>query len=170
MNTTNQDTSLSRAFDDQRYAWTRTQRVRRRLVAAEATLLTALTAGVLFASTAPGGPTGTYFLVLALGLCCFLPLHSMLNLGIRGLFDRGTGSLDEHQQRVRDRSTSAMRWGNAGLTLAAWFGGIMLGAATGHTVLALYLGFLLWFVAGLLAYWHLAWTLPDEVIDPDPFA
>jgi hypothetical protein len=46
----------------------------------------------------------------------------------------------------------------------------VLGAATGHTALALYLGFLLWLVAGLLAYWHLAWTLPDEVLDADPFA
>ena len=31
----------------------------------------------------------------------------------------------------------------------------------------LYLGFLLWFAAGLLAYWHLAWTAPDEPADLD---
>ena len=37
----------------------------------------------------------------------------------------------------------------------------------GHTVLGLFTGFLLWFTAGLLAYWHLAWTLPDEVLETE---
>lgn len=60
-----------------------------------------------------------------------------------------------------------MGWYSTGLHLAAWLGAVALLAVTGHTALALGLGFLLWFAAGLLAYWHLAWTLPDEHEDED---
>lgn len=167
MNTIEHGTTLTRAFDDQRFSWTRTRRIRRRLVAAEVTLLATLTLVVLGASTAPKVLQTPSLILVAVGLFAFIPTHSLLNLGIRGLFDRRTGSLDEHQRSLRERSASATRWGNATLTLTAWVGGVALVSATGHTVLGLYLGFLLWFASGLLAYWHLAWTLPDEVLETD---
>lgn len=155
-------TSLARAFDDSRYGWTRPTRVRRRLVVAEAALLAALMMVTLAASMTDDGWTTGYAVVWSLGLLAFVPLHSLLNLGIRGLFDRSGRSLDEHQRRLRERSFSAMAWPSGGLMLIAWLGAVTLLALTGHTDLALCLGFLAWFTAGLLAYWHLAWTMPDE--------
>ncbi len=161
MSTPTDQTFLERAFDDGRYPWARTRRVRRRLVVAEVLLVTVLVAATVGASAGEGWSTA-YFVALAVGLLGFVPLHSMLNIGIRGLFDRRGGSLDEHQRQLRDESYTAMAWWQTGLTFAAWTGGIALLAATDHLMLAFYLGFLLWFASGLLAYWHLAWTLPDE--------
>lgn len=167
MKTIDQHSSLTRTFDDQRYAWTRTRRLRRRLVAAEAMLLGALTLVVLVASITTEEPHTTALLMVAVGLLVFVPLHSLLNLGIRGLFDRGRATLDEHQRRIRERSASATWTANAALTLAAWLGGVAVVSATGHTTLSLFLGFLLWLAAGLLTYWHLAWTLPDETLETE---
>ena len=95
----------------------------------------------------------------------FIPLHSVLNLGIRGVLDRSERSLDEHQQGLRNRSFLAMAWPATALQLAAWAGAVTLVAASGHVALALCWGFLLWLAAGLLTYWHLAWTAPDEPTD-----
>jgi len=48
------------------------------------------------------------------------------------------------------------------LTFAAWTCGIATVAVTGHTTLGLGLSFVLWSAAGLLPYWRLSWTLPEE--------
>ncbi|TYP87556.1 hypothetical protein [Blastococcus xanthinilyticus] len=160
-------TYLARNFEDERWAWARPRRVRRRAVLAQVVLLTALIgATVVAASTGPGWTTW-YFVALTVSMLGFIPLHSVLNAGIRGVFDRSDRSLDEHQQRLRDRSYVAVAWPSSGLHLSAWAGAVAVVALSGHVVLALYLGFLLWFAAGLLAYWHLAWTAPDEPADAD---
>ena len=163
--TRSDQTLLDRTFEDRRHAWTRTHRVRVRAVLAEVALLTALTvATVVYALTDQGWSTA-FFVAWTAGMLLFIPLHSLLNLGIRGVFDRGRHSLDEHQRGMRERSHTAVGWPVSALTLAAWTGGIAVATGTGHTALALCLGFLLWFASGLLPYWHLAWTLPDEEDD-----
>lgn len=128
--------------------------------------MAALVVATLIASSDSGWST-PYFVVLAVGLLGFVPLHSVLNLGIRGVFDRDDRSLDEHQQRLRAQSFLAMAWPATALHLCAWAGAVAVVAVSGHVAPALYLGFLLWFTAGLLAYWHLAWTSPDEPADLD---
>jgi hypothetical protein len=160
-------THLARAFDDGRYAWARSRTTRRRAVVAEAVLLSALVAATVAAASTSAGWATSFVVVWTVGLLAFIPLHSVLNLGIRGVFDRSSRSLDEHQQRLRERSVSAMSWPGTGLHLAAWSGAVTLVVATGHVLLALCLGFLLWFTAGLLAYWHLAWTAPEEAEPAD---
>lgn len=167
MSTPPQQTYLARTFDDGRYAWARTRRVRRRAVVAEAVLVAALVACTVVAATTDSGWPTWYFVVLAVGLLGFVPLHSVLNLGIRGVYDRDDRSLDEHQQRMRERSFLAMARAATVLHLAAWAGAVTVVATTDHVMPALYVGFLLWFAAGLLAYWHLAWTAPDEPADTD---
>ena len=162
-------TSLAATFEDERYSWARTRGTRHRAVLAEAALLAVLVAATLTAATTDQGWTTAYFVAWTAGLLLFIPLHSLLNLGIRGVFDRGLHSLDEHQQGMREHSHARVGWPMTALTFAAWTGGIALAAGTGHTALALCLGFLLWFAAGLLPYWHLAWTLPDEA-EEDPLA
>jgi hypothetical protein len=157
-------TYLARTFDDGRYAWARRPVVRRRAVVAEAALVAVLVVATLIASTGSGWST-PYFVVLAVGLLGFVPLHSVLNLGIRGVYDRTDRSLDEHQQRMRERSFLAMAWPATTLHLLSWAGAATVVAVTEHVAPALYLGFLLWFTAGLLPYWHLAWTAPDEPED-----
>jgi hypothetical protein len=165
MSTHPEQSYLARAFEDTRFAWTRTRRVRRRLVVAEAALLTALVAAVLVAvATGPGETTrdAVSFAVVALGLIAFVPLHSSLNLGIRGLFDRSGRTLDEHQRRLRERSAGAVSMPSLVLHLAAWSGAALLAGPADRVDLGLMLGFLLWFMAWLMSYWHLGWTLPDE--------
>ncbi|TKJ31721.1 hypothetical protein [Blastococcus sp. CCUG 61487] len=159
-------TYLSRTYDDGRYDWARRRTVRRRAVVAEIVLVAALVAATLVASTTSGWSTA-YFVVLAVGLFAFVPLHSVLNLGIRGVYDRADSSLDEHQQRLRERSFLAMARPATLLHLLAWAGAVAVVATTEHVMPALYVGFLLWFAAGLLPYWHLAWTAPEEPADPD---
>jgi hypothetical protein len=155
-------TSLTATFEDERYSWARTRGTRHRAVLAEAALLAALVVATLLAAGTDNGWTTSFFVVWSVGMVLFIPLHSLLNLGIRGLFDRGRHSLDEHQQGLREHSHARVGWPATALTFAAWAGGVALVTVTGHTVLALCLGFLLWFAAGLLPYWHLAWTLADE--------
>ena len=126
--------------------------------------------GVLARVTAAATDAGwntPFFIVWTVGMLAFIPLHSTLNAGIRGVFDRSVRSLDEHQQRLRDRSFTAMAWPATALHLAAWSGAVAVVGLTGHVVLGLCFGFLLWFTAGLLAYWHLAWTAPEEPADAD---
>ena len=160
-------TYLARTFDDERYAWTRHPRVRRRAVVAEAALLTALVAATLLASTTDDGWPPWFFVAWTVGMLSFIPLHSVLNLGIRGVLDRDKRSLDEHQRRQGERSHSAMGWPSTALTFAAFTGAVAVVAVTGHVAPALCLGFLLWLASGLLTYWHLAWTSPEEPADPD---
>ena len=161
---TRPDTSfLARTFEDDQYAWTRSRQVRPRAVLAEVGLLVALVLLALWAASTEDGWQSTAFGVPWLvGMLCFIPLHSLLNSGIRGLFDRRLRTLDEHQRRLRFESVDQMRWPSEALTFAAWACGIALVAVTGHAGLGLILAFHLWFAAGLLPYWRLAWTLPEE--------
>ena len=167
MNNSPEQTYLARTFDDGRYAWTRSRRVRRRAALAETGLVLGLIAATAAAATTSEGWTTWFFTVWTVGLLAFIPLHSVLNLGIRGVLDRSDRSLDEHQQRMRDRSFLAMAWPASALQFAAWAGAVTVVATSGHVALALCWGFLLWFTAGLLAYWHLAWTTADEPADLD---
>ncbi|MQA17410.1 MAG: hypothetical protein GEV09_25875 [Pseudonocardiaceae bacterium] len=96
-------------------------------------------------------------------MLALLPLHSLLNAGIRGCYDRSGRTLDERQRQVRARSHEAVRWPSTTLTFAAWTGAVAVVSLTGHTRLGLATGFLLWFAASPLPYWHLGWTLADEV-------
>jgi hypothetical protein len=156
---------VARWFEDERKAWARRPRVRRRAVIAEATLVAALiTATVVAAASDRGWPT--WFLIAwMVGMFSFIPLHSVLNLGIRGVLHRDRRSLDEHQQRMRDRSFVAVRWPSWALTFGAIIGAVTVLDRTGNVDLALCFGVLLWWAACLLAYWHLAWTAPDEPAD-----
>ncbi|MCZ2819656.1 hypothetical protein O2V63_04870 [Modestobacter sp. VKM Ac-2977] len=160
-------TYLARTFEDERYGWTRHPRVRRRAVVAEAALLAALIAATLAASATETGWSTWFFGTWTVGMLALIPMHSLLNLGIRGILDRDARSLDEHQRRLGERSHSAMGWPSVALTFAAFTGAVAVVALTGHIVLALCLGFLLWFTSGLLTYWHLAWTSPEESADTD---
>jgi fatty acid desaturase len=155
-------TYLARTFDDERYAWARTRRVRRRAVLAEVALFVALVAATLASAATDQGWTTTYYVVWTVGMLAFIPMHSVLNLGIRGVLDRDKRSLDEHQRRLGERSHSAMGWPSSALTFAAFAGAVAVVGLTGHVALGLCLGFLLWLAGGLLTYWHLAWTSPEE--------
>lgn len=167
MSTYPEQTYLARAFEDERYAWARHPRVRRRAVVAEAALLTALTGATIAAASTDTGWSTWFFMVWTVGLVAFIPLHSVLNLGIRGVLDRDKRSLDEHQRRLGERSHSAVGWPSTALTFVAFTGAVAVVALTEHVALALCLGFLLWFAGGLLTYWHLAWTSPEEPADLD---
>ncbi|MGY1749970.1 hypothetical protein [Modestobacter sp. SYSU DS0511] len=155
-------TYLARTFEDERYSWARRPHVRRRAVVAEATLLAALIAATLVAAVTGEGWSTWFFAAWTIGLFSFIPLHSVLNLGIRGVLDRDKRSLDEHQRRLGEQSHSAVAWPSAALTFAAWAGATTVVGLAGDVALALCLGFLLWFTSGLLTYWHLAWTSPEE--------
>ncbi|MGY2004472.1 hypothetical protein [Blastococcus sp. SYSU DS1024] len=167
MSTHPQQTYLAKTFDDDRYAWARSRRARRRSVAAEVALFVALVAATLVSASTDEGWTTTYFVIWTAGMLAFIPLHSVLNLGIRGVLDRDKRSLDEHQRRLGERSHSAMGWPSMALTFAAIGGAVAVVALTEHVALALCLGFLLWLASGLLTYWHLAWTAPEEPADAD---
>ncbi len=155
-------TSLARTFEDERYGWARSRSTRHRAVLGEAALLTVLVAATVASASTEEGWSTPFSALWTAGLLLFIPLHSLLNLGIRGVYDRSEHSLDEHQRGLREHSHARVGWPMTALTFAAWAGGVAVAAATGHTVLALCLGFLLWFSAGLLPYWYLAWTLADE--------
>ncbi|MGY1828156.1 MULTISPECIES: hypothetical protein [unclassified Blastococcus] len=167
MSTHPQQTYLARTFDDSRYDWARSRPTRRRAVLAEAALFAALVTATLVCATSTEGWSTWFFVVWTVGMLAFIPLHSLLNLGIRGVFDRSARSLDEHQQSLRDRSFTAMAWPATGLHLLAFTGAVAIVALSGHVPLALCFGFLLWLAAGLLSYWHLAWTAPEEPADAD---
>lgn len=151
---------LARRYDDDRFAWTRTRRVRRRLVVAEAVLVTALVV-VTFAAAAVGAERGWLGWPWTVALLGFVPLHGLLNLGIRGLYDRSGSTIDEHQRRLRDESYIAVRWPATFLTLGAVVA-VYVAAWMGDAPRGVMAGFLLWFLAILVPYWHLAWTLPEE--------
>lgn len=160
-------TYLARTFDDERYVWARHPGVRKRAVVAEATLMVALIGATLVAAASAEGWSTWFFIIWTIGMFSFIPMHSVLNLGIRGVLDRDKRSLDEHQRRMGERSHSAMSWPSTALTFAAFAGAVTVVALTGHVALALCLGFLLWFASGLLTYWHLSWAAPEEPADND---
>ncbi|MGY2128374.1 hypothetical protein [Blastococcus sp. SYSU DS0617] len=152
-------------FDDGRYGWARGRRTRRRAVAGELVVLTVLVAATVgAAATADGWPTW-FFITWLAGMWALVPLHSVLNLGIRGLFVRSNRSLDEHQRHLRMQSLDATHWPSAALTFAAVTGSLTIVARSGHVMPALCLGFLLWMASWVLPFWHLAWTAPDEPAD-----
>ena len=167
MSTHPQQTYLARAFDDGRYDWARRRRIRRRAVVAEGALMAALIAATLAAAATDTGWPTWFFAAWMVGMLSFIPLHSVLNLGIRGVFDRSSRSLDEHQQRLRELSLAATAWPSIALHLAAWSGAVAVVALTEHVAPALCLGFLLWMTAWVLPSWHLAWTAPEEPADAD---
>jgi hypothetical protein len=157
-----EDSHLSRIFEDDSWAWTRQRALRRRLVVGETGLLAALAVLTLWAASTDAGWTTAFTVAWCAAMVAFLPLHSLLNSGIRGVFDRSPRTLDEHQRRLRAQTYADVGWGNYALTFAAWTCGIAVVAVTGHTGLGLALAFVLWFSAGLLPYWRLAWTMPEE--------
>jgi len=157
-----EDSSLARIFEDDRWDWTRRRPLRRRLVVAEAGLLAVLALLTLWAASTETGFSGSYTVAWCVGMAAFIPLHSLLNSGIRGVFDRSPRTLDEHQRRLRATAYAEVGWASYALTLAAWTCGIAVVAVTGHTGLGLALAFVLWFAAGLTPYWRLAWTMPEE--------
>lgn len=165
MSTHPQQTYLARTFDDSRYDWARGRRTRRRAVLGEVALFATLVTATLACAASPEGWSTWFFVVWTAGMLGFIPLHSLLNLGIRGVFDRSSRSMDEHQQELRERSYVAVAWPAWGLNFTAFAGAVTLVALTDEVALALCLGFLLWMTAGLLAYWHLAWTAPEEPAD-----
>lgn len=157
---TSERSYLARTYDDDRFAWTRRKRVRRRLVVAEAVLISALVV-LTIAAAVVGADRGWLAWPWSIALLGFVPIHSFLNLGIRGLYDRSERTLDEHQRRLRDESYIAVRWPATFVTLAAVLA-VFAASLMGDTARGLMAGFLLWFGASLLPYWHLAWMLPDE--------
>lgn len=156
---------LARAFDDERHGWTRAARWRQRAVCAEVALLAVLLTVTVAAAATDADPPAWFVVTWTLGLFAFIPVHSVLNAGIRGLYDRRGRTMDEHQRALHDRSLVAVRWPSTGLTLLAWAGAVAIVGTTQKTGLGLAFGFLCWFAATLLPYWHLGWTLPDEDAD-----
>jgi hypothetical protein len=157
-----EDSHLARIFEDEGLAWTRRRGLRRRLVVAEAGLLAALALLTLWTAGSEQGWTTAYTIAWCVGMLGIIPLHSMLNAGIRGVFDRSPRTLDEHQRGLRAHAYADVGWGSYALTLSAWTCGIAVVAITDHTGLGMALAFVLWFSAGLLPYWRLAWTMPEE--------
>ncbi|WP_104524741.1 hypothetical protein [Blastococcus atacamensis] len=162
-----EQTYLARTFDDGRYAWARSRQVRHLAVVAQAVLLAALVACTVLAAMTDDGWSTWFLVVWTAGMVAFIPLHSVLNLGIRGVFDRSDRSLDEHQRRQHEQSLGATVWPSLALHLAAWCAAVAVVALTGHVTPALCLGFLLWFAGWILPSWNLAWTAPDEPADAD---
>jgi hypothetical protein len=162
-----EQTYLARTVDDDRYAWARSRPVHRRAVTGEVALLAVLAACTVAAAGTDDGWSLWFVAVWSIGLLAFIPVHSLLNTGIRGVFDRSADSLDEHQKTLRDRSFLAMARAAMTMQFAAWGGAVAVVSVSGHVPLALCWGFLLWFAAGLLPFWHLAWTAPDEPADDD---
>lgn len=154
--------AMARAFDDDRFAWARVGRTRRRLVLAEVGILAALTVTTVAASFGEVGWPTWISAVWTVGLMAFVAVHICLNAGIRGLYDRRGHTLDEHQRHIRQHSHAAVGWPSGILTLAAWTSAVGVLSRTGHVRMSLALGFLLWFMAMLMPYWHLGWTLPGE--------
>lgn len=151
-------------FEAERYAWTRRRTTRRSGVAVEAVLLLVIAAVVLAAAVAAVGD-GLTGAVVAVGLLAFIPLHSMVNLGVRGVFDRRDASLDEAQRLMRNRSFAATQPARVTLGLVGVMAAVFVALNAPVPGQAYMLGFVLWFVSWLLSTWHLAWTLPDEPAD-----
>jgi len=160
-------TDLAATFEDDRYSWTRRRSVRRAGVVGEAVLVGALALAALAAGHGLLG-SGVFAVVWVVGLVLFIPLHSVVNLGVRGLHDRRETTLDEVQRTQRDRSTAATHWPRLLLSLLAVLVAVQTatstdgaGGASGGTA-AFSVGFVLWFASWLTSTWHLAWTLPEE--------
>jgi len=157
-------TDLAATFEDDRYAWARRRPVRRAGVTGEAVLMGALALAALAAGHGVLG-SGVFAVVWVVGLVLFIPLHSVVNLGVRGLYDRREASLDEVQRTQRDRSAAATHWPRLLLSLLAVLVAVQTatgadGASAGAAAFSV--GFVLWFASWLTSTWHLAWTLPEE--------
>ena len=154
-------TDLAATFEDDRYAWARRRRVRRAGVVTEALLLVVLALAAL--ASAHALLSGVVFAVVWVGgMLAFIAVHSVVNLGVRGLYDRREASLDEVQRIQRDRSTAATHWPRLVLSLLAVLVAVQTTASSGRPAAACSLGFVLWFASWLTSTWHLAWTLPEE--------
>lgn len=134
-------TYLARTFEDERYAWARHPRVRRRAVVVEVALVVALIGATLAAVAITSGWPTWFFVTWTVGMLAFIPPHSVRDLGIRGVLDRDKRSLDEHQRRLGERSQSAVAWPNAAPTFAAWAGAVTVLTLTERVTPALGLGF-----------------------------
>lgn len=152
---------LAATFEDERYAWTRQRTVRRTAVAVEAALVGFL-AGVPLV-TAMSGPGTVLPVALWVAACvAFIPVHSVVNLGVRGVFDRRKASLDEVQRTMRDTATAAVTPYRIALGLVAVVAAVLVAVHGAGTASGLAVGFAVWFASWLMSTWHLAWTLPDE--------
>ncbi len=118
-------TYLARTFDDGRYAWARSRRVRRRTVVAQAVLLAALVAVTVAAASTGEGWTTWYFVAWTVGMLGFIPLHSTLNLGIRGVFDRSDRSLEHFRDQILPAAARTTRGGAAYPERVAAFGVVL---------------------------------------------
>ncbi|MBC3763651.1 hypothetical protein ACUN7V_07025 [Quadrisphaera oryzae] len=158
---TSRTTGLAATFEDERYTWTRRRTVRRAAVGVEAAVVGFLTGVPLVAAL--GGADGAAPVVCWVAACLvFIPVHSVVNLGVRGVFDRRETTLDEVQRAMRDAATSAVNPLRVVLGLLAVVAAVLVAQHGGGTASGLAVGFALWFASWLLSTWHLAWTLPDE--------
>lgn len=152
---------LAATFEDERYSWTRRRSVRRTAVAVEVALVGFL-AGVPLVS-GMGGPGTVLPVALWVAAClAYIPVHSVVNLGVRGVFDRREATLDEVQRTMRDAASAAVNPARVVLGLLAVLVAVLVAVHGGGTGSGLAVGFALWFASWLLSTWYLAWTLPDE--------
>lgn len=159
--TRSRTTGLAATFEDERYAWARRRAVRRRAVSVEAALVGFLV-GVPLVSTM-SALSGLVPVVLWVAACLvFIPVHSVVNLGVRGVFDRREATLDEVQRSMRDTAAAAVTRYRDVLGLLAFVAAALVTWRGGGVGSGLAVGFALWFTSGLLSTWYLAWTLPDE--------
>ncbi|MGQ7298323.1 hypothetical protein [Quadrisphaera sp. KR29] len=152
---------LAATFEDERYSWTRRRPTRRAAVVAEVVLLLAMAAAAV-ATAHSVGSVPAFVVVWVVGFLAFIPLHAVVNLGVRGVFDRRETTLDEVQRTMRDASTAAVQPLRVGLGLVAVVAAVALAVDAPVPTQGYALGFVLWFVTWLLSTWHLAWTLPEE--------
>ncbi|WP_433799105.1 hypothetical protein [Actinomycetospora sp. CA-084318] len=151
-------------FDTERYAWTRRRAVRRSGVVVEVVLFLVLAAAALWAAY-DVADRGIGEIGIAVLFLLFIPVHSVVNLGVRGVFDRRAATLDEAQRTMRDRSLAAVHPARIVLGLVAVLAAVYVALHAPVPGQAYLLGFVLWFAAWMLSSWHLAWTLPDEPAD-----
>jgi hypothetical protein len=159
--TTSRPAGLAATFEDERYAWTRRTSTRRAGVVVEVVLLVALTAVALLAALG-AVPLLASVVVWTAGFLAFIPLHAVVNLGVRGVFDRREATLDEVQRTMRHRSSAAVHAVRVVLGLVAVVGAVAVALHAPVPTQAYSVGFVLWFATWLLSTWHLAWTLPAE--------
>lgn len=158
---TSRPTGLTATFEDERYAWTRRRSTRRTAVTAEVVLLLAMTAAAVAVAFGVGAVV-PFVVVWTVGFVAFIPLHAVVNLGVRGVFDRRESTLDEVQRTMRDASSAAVQPLRVGLGLVSVLAAVAVALHAPVPTQAYALGFVLWFATWLLSTWHLAWTLPDE--------
>lgn len=152
---------LAATFEDERYAWTRRTSTRRVGVLAEAVILGAVLLVALLAAV-EALPVVPSVVVWTAGFLLFIPLHAVVNLGVRGVFDRRAATLDEVQRTMRDASSAAVNPLRVVLGLVAVAAAVAVALHAPVPTQGYAVGFALWFATWLLSTWHLAWTLPEE--------